>query len=100
MAIGNQPTVASVNNTLTALTIQLRNVCDLIRMQNTPITNLGQTGLENLGGQGEGFSSGDAAAVLAAFSYLSTVAGVYYGTATQSSEFSFDNELSQFWGGQ
>lgn len=95
MTVGNQPTVTSVNGTLTMLCVSLRNVCDQIRTQDTAITNMGTAGLEALG-----FDPADAAAMLTAFSYLSTVAGVYYGTATQASDFDFDNELSQFWAGQ
>ena len=37
MAAGNQPTVVSVNNTLTSLAVQLRNVMGTIREQQTPI---------------------------------------------------------------
>jgi hypothetical protein len=33
-------------------------------------------------------------------SYLNTVAGVYFGTATQGSQFNFDQQLSEVWGGR
>jgi hypothetical protein len=101
VAAGNQPTDISVNNTLTSLSVALRNICDQIRMQSTPIQNMGSGGLETLG-----FSSGDAGAVLTFMGYMNTVAGVYYGTVQQggsggtgASEFDFDNALSQLWAG-
>jgi hypothetical protein len=102
MAAGNQPTQASVNQMLTNVAVQMRNIMDLVRVQETPIVNMGTAGLEALG-----FSSADAASVLALWGYLSTVAGVYYGTVQQggsggtgASTFNFDNALSEAWGGQ
>jgi hypothetical protein len=94
MAVGSANSVANINNTITQLCVQLRNICNQIRMQNTPITNMGLSGLEALG-----FDAADAATVLAVFSYLSTVSEVYYGTVTQGTTFDFDNELSSYWAG-
>ena len=39
----------------------------------------------------------DAQYALNMISYLNTVAGVYFGTATQGTAFNFDQQLSQMW---
>ena len=102
MAAGNQPTVVSVNNTLTSLAVQLRNVMGTIREQQTPIQNMGSAGLQALG-----FTSADAASVLSFFGYMNSVEEVYYGQLQQGGTggtgatlFNFDNALSAVWGGQ
>lgn len=101
MAVGNQATVATVNNILSSLAVQLRQACDNIRTQATFLNGLGQNGLETVG-----FSQADAQAVLNDIGYLSTVAGCYYGTVQQGGTggtgaimFDFDNQLSGLWGG-
>ena len=33
-------------------------------------------------------------------SYLNTVAGVYFGTATQTPAYNFDQQLSMLWAGR
>jgi hypothetical protein len=61
----------------------------------------------NVNGQGGGlaflesvgYTAGDAATALAAISYLNTISGVYFGTATQGSDFNFNQVLSQYWAG-
>jgi hypothetical protein len=95
MAIGDQPTVASVNQALTSFSSGLRNLCQQIKDEQEEITDMGTAGLIALG-----FSSGDAANVVTMFNYMSTIAGVYFGTATQPATFNFDNALSGLWGGE
>lgn len=101
MAVGNQTSVDTVNNILSNLAVQLRTICDVIRIQQTFLTELGQSGLETVG-----FDSEDAASVLSFMGYLNTVAGVYYGQVQQggsggtgASLFDFDNALCALWGG-
>lgn len=95
MSVGNQPTQASVNNLLSSLAVQMRNICDQIRVQYTYVSTLGVTGLEALG-----YSPADAASVLQLMGYLNSIAAVYYGTGTQQSPSNFDQALSVAWGGQ
>lgn len=95
MSVGNQATSAAINASLTALAVQLRDLCGQIRNFQTYVTTLGTTGLE-----GAGYTAPDAASVQAMASYLNTIAGVYFGTASQASDFNFDNALSGTWGGQ
>lgn len=101
MAVGNQSTVATVDNILSTLAVQLREVCDNIRKQATYLNGLGLSGLETIG-----FAQPDAQAVLNNMGYLSTVAGCYYGTVQQGGSggtgatlFNFDNALSGLWAG-
>jgi hypothetical protein len=115
MSVGNQPTVAGINNALTSYAIQLRNLMRQITEQQEKVVMLGLTGLENLGGTGNGFSSvanpanpggvSDAQAVIAYLAYMNTVAGVYFGTVQNGGSgrsgailFDFDNQLSGLWG--
>lgn len=94
MAVGQQPTQASINGALTQWALNLRNDCQGIGNFFEYVNGLGLAGLEALG-----FDSTDAQTVLTLVSYLNTVAEVYKGTATQASEFDFDNALSVVWGG-
>jgi hypothetical protein len=95
--VGTPLTTAGVNGAITNLSTAMRNLM-------WQVDNLSK----NVNGQGggeaalvaAGFTSGDATTALAAISYLNTVAAVYYGTAAQTPAFNFDQELSQWWGGQ
>lgn len=95
MPVGNQASSAAVNQSLTTLALDLRGVCQSIRDFQTYVVTMGQSGLETLG-----FSAADAASVVSMASYLNTVSGVYFGTATQASQFDFDNQLSGLWAAQ
>lgn len=101
MSVGNQPSQASINNLLSSLSVQLRNVCDQIRIQNTYITQMGTNGLETLG-----YTQTDAQNIMTLMAYLNNISGVYYGTIQQGGsggtgaiDFDFDNALSILWGG-
>lgn len=97
MSVGTPLTSSTVDMDITNLAVTMRNL-----MQD--VTNLSL----NINGQGGGqaflesigYDQEDAAAAQAAVSYLNTVAGVYFGTATQDSAFDFNQQLSQFWGGR
>jgi hypothetical protein len=93
--VGNVTSPGAINSNLTGYALQLRNLMDSIREEQEGVVSLGLTGLEGLG-----FSSTDAAQVLALWSYMNTISGVYYGTATQGTQFSFDNALAQLWAGE
>lgn len=95
MSVGNQPTVSGLNAELGALAVNLRN--QLQQVQNLfeyLVAIGGATGLETIG-----FDTADANLYFNTMSYLSTVAQVFYGTATQASEFDFDNAICQAYGG-
>lgn len=95
MPVGDNPTSAALNAELAGLIIRLRDVCQDITVLQTQVVGFGNAGL-----QGAGFSAGDATTYMNAVSYLSTVAGVYRGTATQGSQFNFDNALAGYVVGQ
>lgn len=96
-----------VSNIITALAVRLRDVMQQIANLNLAVNGQG-TGLAYL--QSLGFSNAsnpanpgsvsDAALALSVISYLNTVAGVYFGTATQGTAFNFNQQLSEVWAGQ
>jgi hypothetical protein len=96
-----------VNNVITSLAVNLRDVMRQIYNLNLAV-NGQAAGLAYLESIGYGSAANpanpggisDAAYALNMIGYLNTVAAVYFGTATQASEFSFDSELSQMWAGQ
>lgn len=106
MPVGNQATEASINQAITAYATQLRDLMQNIANLSMGVNGQG-AGLAYLQGVGYGGSSdplnpgsiSDAQYALNMISYLNTVAGLYFGTATQSAEFSFHQELSQVWAG-
>jgi len=100
-----------INNIITALAVNLRTVMRQIDDLNLSVNGQG-TGLAYL--QSIGYGSvpnpgnpmdpnnpgthlSDAQYALNMISYLNTVAGVYFGTATQGSDFNFNQQLSQIW---
>lgn len=95
MAIGNQATPATLNALLSAYSVQLRQLMDVIRVYNQFVGNLGTAGLEAIG-----YDSTDAAALVSAAAILNTVSALYYGTATQATAYDFDNALAPYWAGQ
>lgn len=115
--VGNQTNVAAVNGTLTSLAVQLRELMGQILQQQSYLDNLGTSGLNNLGGTGNGFSTvanpgnpgsvSDAQYVLNLINEMGTVAGVYKGTVqaqgsggTGAVLFNFENAFTPLWGGQ
>jgi hypothetical protein len=87
--VGNQATVAGINNMLTQLYIQYRDLCQQIGNEAEDINKLGSAGLQALG-----FSSGDATAILADVSYMNTGPQIFCGTATQATLFNFNDALA------
>lgn len=97
MTVGNQASSSSVDNQLTSLAVQMRGVMQAVVDLSTFVNGQG-TGLATL--EGLGYNPTDAQQALNMIAFLDTVAGVYFGTATQGSEFNFNNEISQLWAGQ
>jgi hypothetical protein len=92
VVIGEQPTMAQINNDLTQLALQQRSLAQAIVDFFEQVNDLGTAGLEALG-----FTSDDAAAMVTNASYLATPSQVYLGTATQGTLFDFDTQLAPFW---
>jgi hypothetical protein len=95
MSVGQQATSAGINTQLTSLALNLRAACRAGANFQEFIVGQGLAGLEAMG-----FSPADAQTVLNMASYMNTVSGVYFGTVSQGTNFSFDNALSQLWAGQ
>ena len=107
MPVGAPVGSSQIDNIITALAVRLRDTCRQISNLNLAVNGQG-AGLAYLESLGSGSdanpanpgSVSDAALALSMISYLNTVAAIYFGAATQPSEFSFDQELSQVWAGQ
>lgn len=107
MSVGNQPTKQNIDQQLSNLAVQARQLAQ---------------GISNLWTQVNNGAAGSAQAVLASYGYnganadapgnqsdaayasyllntLHTLAQVYGGQATQPQEFDFDNALSYLWNG-
>jgi hypothetical protein len=107
MPVGSVIGSGQIDNIITALAVNLRDVMRRISNLNLAVNGQG-AGLAYL--QSVGYSNtanpanpggvSDAALALSVISYLNTVAGVYFGTATQGSQFNFDQQLSEVWAGQ
>lgn len=97
MAVGGQATSATVDVALTNVAVQMRAVMQQAVNLSTWINGQG-TGLATL--EALGYTAADAATALSMISYLNTVAGVYFGTASQGTAFDFNQELAQVWAGQ
>lgn len=95
MTVGNTLGVSQLNQQLASLAIQICIWAYQAGQLQEVTTAAGTAGLE-----AAGFSAGDAATYATMVSYLNTVAGAYLGTATQGSEFNFDNALCLVRGGQ
>lgn len=96
-----------MNNIITSLAVDLRNVMRTISNLNLAV-NGQAAGLAYLQSIGYGSAANpanpgsvsDAQLALNMIAYLNTVAGVYFGTATQATDFAFDQALSQVWAAQ
>jgi hypothetical protein len=107
MPVGATIGSGQMDNIITAFAVNLRDVMRRISNLNLSVNGQG-TGLaylESIGYSGDGNAANpggvsDAALAQTIISYLNTVAGVYFGTATQASEFDFDQQLSEVWAGQ
>lgn len=100
MSVGQQPTVGGINQTLTNLALQWRQLAADTIQQAQFLNGLGTSGLTAVG-----FTGSDPAAVLQLIDYMLTCAQVYKGTQGQApvgqaaASFNFDNALTPLWGG-
>jgi len=95
MSVGSQATTATVNNILTSYAVTLRNNCQQISNFNQFVSDLGTAGLEAIG-----FAAADAASVISFAAILNTMAALFFGTATQATEYNFSNALAPLYAGQ
>lgn len=96
MAIGNQPTMGTLNGIAGNLTVTLRNTMLSIQQYTDYIEGLGQPGLIALG-----FSSTDAALLLSIFANLNAIITACTGGAYTGPPLPHDfvSEAIPLWGG-
>jgi len=97
MPVGVQLTKATVDGQISSLAQQWRDLAAATARLSMNVNGQGN-GLAVL--EAAGYTSDEAVQAQSAISYLNTSASVYLGTATQASQFNFNQELSQYWGGQ
>ena len=107
MTVGQASGSPTVDTNLINLAVQMRDLMQACVNLSTWINGQGDglAFLESLGYGSTPDSSNpgsvsDAQMALNLIAYLNTVAGVYFGTATQGTTFNFNNELSQLWNGR
>lgn len=99
MPVGFPVNAANINNQAGMLAVQLRDWARNVANLYQPVIALGaddaarRTALTALG-----YTAGDAQTILYLVEVLNTVAQVYYGNASQTPPFNFDNALSTLWG--
>jgi hypothetical protein len=112
--VGTQPTNATINNQLTSIAVQMRNLMQQAANLSTQVNGTGQglAYLEEMGYASAANDSNpgdqsDAAWALEVIAYFNTVAGCYYGTVQQggsggtgAATFDFDSALASLWNGQ
>lgn len=108
MTVGIQATKASMDQNLTQLSIQMRNLMTQIRNEwtavnngaaGTPVQVLTAMGYDNTTDSAPGNQT-DASYASYLLNTLNTVAEVYFGQATQATDYDFDNALAPLWAGQ
>ena len=107
MPVGAVIGSSQVDNIITALAVRMRDVMRQVSNLSLAVNGQG-TGLaylESIGYSGTANPANpggvsDAQYAQNMISFLNTVAGVYFGTATQATDFNFDQELSQVWAAQ
>jgi hypothetical protein len=107
MPVGATIGFGQVDNIMSSLAVQMRDVMRQVYNLNLTVNGQGQ-GLAYL--QSIGYPStpnpanpggvSDAQLALNMIAYLNTVAGVYFGTAVQTPAYNFDQQLSSLWAGR
>jgi len=114
MPVGATIGSGQVDNIITALAVQLRDVMRHIADLNLAVNGGGgglaylqSIGYSNTSNPANTGSVSDAALALSTIAYLNTVAGCYFGTVQQggtggtgASTFNFNQQLAAVWGGQ
>lgn len=107
MPVGATIGYTQINNTITALAVQMRtlmtNINNLnmsVNGQNAGLAYLVSIGYDNTANPDNPGGISDAQYALNMIAYLNTVAGFYFGTAGAQPAYNYNNELSQVWAGQ
>lgn len=107
MPVGASLGSSQMDNILTNLAVNYRNISQLaanlaieVNGQGQGLAFLESIGYSNDPNPGNPGGISDAAWALQLVDYFSTVSGVWFGTATQPSEFPFNNAVAPLWGGQ
>lgn len=108
MTVGMQPTKAAFDQNLTQLALQLRSLMQQIRNEwtsvnngadGTPVQVLTAMGYDNTTANAPGNQT-DASYASYLLNTLNTVAEIYFGTATQATDYDFHNALAPLWAAQ
>lgn len=108
MSVGEQATKAGVDQNLTLLAVQLRGLMQQLRNEwtsfnngagGTPVQMLTAVGYNNANSDAPGGQS-DAAYASYVLNTMNTLAEVYFGNATQATDFDFHNALAPLWAAQ
>ena len=107
MPVGAVIGSSQVDNIITALAVDMRNVMRQVYNLNRAVNGQGAglAYLESIGYSGTANpanpgGASDAEFALSVISYLTTVASVYFGSAAQPSAYDFDQQLSEVWAGR
>ena len=107
MPVGAAIGSSQVDNIITSLAVQLRTVMQQIGNLNLAVNGQGaglayleSIGYDSTANPANPGGVSDAEFALNMISYLNTVAGVYFGTATQGAAFNFNQQLSEVWAGR
>ena len=107
MPVGATIGSSQIDNILSALSVQVRDVMRQLYNLNLAVNGQGNglaylqsIGYSNASNPANPGSVSDAQLALNMIAYLNTIAGVYFGTATQGTTFNFDNQLSMLWAGR
>lgn len=107
MPVGATIGRGQIDNTITAFAVQLRNLAAEIRNLDVSVNGQGNglaylesIGYDSAANPANPGGVSDAQFALNMISYMHTISGVYFGTATQGTTFDFDQALSQVWAGQ
>lgn len=106
MGVGATIGKDQMDNIITSLAVHLREIMQDVADTNLSVNGQAQglaylqsIGYSNVSNPNNPGSVSDAQYALNMIAYLNTVAGVYFGTATQATMFNFNQALSQMWGG-
>ena len=107
MPVGAVIGSSQVDNIITALAVNMRNVmqqvADLdlaVNGQGAGLAYLESTGYSGTANPANPGGVSDAQLAQNTISYLHTVAAVYFGTAAQTPAFNFNQQLSAVWAGR
>lgn len=114
MAVGMQATAESMDQNLSSLAVQMRNLMQAVSNLNTSVNGqaAGLAYMESIGyastpNQANPGGLSDAQYALEVLAYLNQPAGVYYGAVqsggsggTGAVQFNINNALAPVWGGQ